>query len=520
MGARIERIGWETSELTNGSLSMYVLNKSTYDAWVAIPDPGIRYWIRLWLDGLCEVTHPAWAFSPFCHSTLGGLWDLYLPSKGEEDRGRPQRRAIRDLARLHADIPDGALHPVPAGEDDAAWTAYFQSVRSGREKSRAALFSWLLPRLENGFTSVCSPELKAYLSSLIALLMFEGRSDRELFVRLGTGVVDAKKLRPGSTRERAKGLVQHLERGDSSPFLIRTAVHHKGVPLSNTLARRLASEPLDGANPILEGSKLIRTADGVYAMTRCLASHSLTAFIQHRSEGWHLLRLAESRMALTGLSLHAKSEVTLESSDKPASWTHQTDTVSFTSYLPPRALDVEPEAFALSLAALKEDPEKSIALICDALNRRLGMRWELPAAERYNGSLRNALTRRVAIAVRETRDRWEKEESRPSWLAAVPEGLFDFVAVAAAIRSSGSDADELLAERLELVAAWPVESLHVRSTLSMLTLAKGIRNREVHEKAFPRELRPVMRYLARLMIHVFAACFPRGGQDQELWVAI
>jgi hypothetical protein len=165
---------------------------------------------------------------------------------------------------------------------------------------------------------------------------------------------------------------------------------------------------------------------------------------------------------------------------------------------------VEAAAFAAGIEAVDDDPEETVRLLCDAFERQLGKHWLNSAARAYRGRCQTGIIWQVMNAVGETRKRLA-----PTWIGAIAKvGGIEFVQTAICIRQSGSDADWLLAERLELAARHGRQYFTPGWITGWLYLAKGIRNREVHAGSWPLELRCVAAFVARLLLHVFVSTFP------------
>lgn len=488
---------------------MQVLNREYYAAWRDIHHDGIRYWIRLWQDGFHSGSHPEWSFNPLTLTGLGLLWRLFVSQPGEPDWGRPQRHAIRILAARRAGFPDGKRFPCPTVEGDGPWNEYWSAVLAARTAFRDELFEQLLKVVVALTDPPNFSGISETTATLAAELLLEGYSDYELFVRAG-GVFDPKGKQTLPHIERAKGLIAHLQRKPTSEFVVWTDVLRNGQMLSGTTSRRLARLELQGPEDWKGGDGFARIGDGAKAITRTLATHSITAFLDHRVSAWQRLRERATKYGLTGLALAEESSVRQLSLPDRQPWKHTLPRTTPFHYLPRPDSTIESEAFAAAIEAVNDDPEEVVRLLADAFERQLGTDWPRSAGRAYIGGLRAALARRLTTVVQETHDRWDGHSDAPTWLGRFSQDeRLDFAKVAAAIRESGQHADWLLAQRFDSVGRNSTQYFTPAWITGWLYLAKGIRNREVHAGSWPPTLRCVAAFLARVLLCVFVGSFPR-----------
>jgi hypothetical protein len=497
---------------------MLVLNREYYKAWSAIGDPVPRYWIRLWQDGLHTDTPPEWTFCPLSIPCLSRLWKAFSSVPGSPDWGRPQRRAIRILAFNRRTLPDGLHFPCPTNDTNTLWDAYWQNVEEGVPTYRADLFEEARRVLSPSDILANYVEIRNVTDALLAELLLRGYSEYELFVRAGTGILDPKGQRAQSHAERLQGFLDHLQRGSTSEFVVWTEILRHGQPLSQVMSRRIAGRELSSPLEWQSGMGFVRTGGRAFAVMRCAATHSITASLHHRFACTDELRSRSAKLGLPGLKLAEVSQVSLVLAPDRPSWKHSPRrTTAFRNFGRPYPI-IESEAFSAALEAIDDDPEEAIHLLCDAFERQLGSAWPVPAGRSYRRSLRRSLARSLLSAIKETRERWKEDnEARPAWLIGLPVDVpLDFSHLARTIRSSEIHADELLAQRLELVACNNTRYLSSNSIVAWLYLARGIRNREVHSGTWPPDLRSVAWFLGRVLINTFVATFCPPVLEREL----
>lgn len=495
--------------------AMLVLESAYYEAWSQIVDPVVRYWVRLWQDGVHSGTHPEWAFSPLSIPCLGELWHLFVRVPGEPDWGRSQRRAIRTLASRRPQFPDGVRFPTPSADDDATWELYWSGVAGAAPQFRGELFERVKALVCSGSPSSDYQDIDDSTATLAAEALGMGYSDLELFVRAGTGILDPRGQRTHPHVERVRGFLDYLSRGSRAEFLIVTEVLRSAEPLSRGMARRVAPRELSSLEDWEAGSGFVRFEGKTIAISRSSASHSITGFLQHRFETSEVLRSRSVQLGIAGLRLAESTQVyQLPRSPRPP-WQHSLPRTTAFQYLPRPNPATEPAAFAGAIEAVQEDPEETIRLLCDAFERQLGADWPLSAGRAYRQRVRGGLARRLLIALQETRDRRNAGGPSPQWLEAVPfSGPVDFAEVAQAIRQSGLADDELLARRLDAVSRDDTTYRTPAWINAWLYLAKGVRNREVHAGTWPADFRRVAVFLARILLYVFVSSFPATAQAE------
>ena len=487
---------------------MHVLNKPSYASWASITEPKARYLIRLWLDSLYPTTHPYWSVWPLSLSWLAQYWKLFQRPASEPDWTRPQRLALRVLVRERSPYLDGMRFRPPTGDLDNEWSRYFQGIGLDRAHLKQDLFSTLISALEATHTEE-SGNLASTLLTLLSELLVEGRSDRELFVRLGTGVLDPKGGREDTHRDRLLGLLEHLKGTTRQSFVVYTKVLQNHRAPSRTIARRAFE--LEAISDLKPGTWLAQMNDAVFVATRLESTHSLTAFAKHRMTAHAIIQEFMAKLATTGLHLEKESIVHMLPEERGLEWIHSLDVPDVQQHLESVDPAIEPTALSDALEAFVESPQTSIMVLCDAFDRQLGKEWVDPVATAYTRGLRRVLGRRLSNVLVETINRWRNVRSAgaPSWLSAVTLTPIDLSSAAAAIENAGRDTDQLLAERMRRVQRWPRNSSHERNIGPCLVIARGFRNYGVHEGALPTEYGFALGYFAKLLLHSFVACFPK-----------
>jgi hypothetical protein len=430
---------------------MLIFNTDYYRAWLGVEDPLIRYWIRLWQDGLHSGTHPEWTFSPLDIPCLGRFWEVFRAVPGRPDWGRSQRRAIRTLVRRRLLLADGKRFPPPPSDEDPGWGAFWRDVSRDRQELRTHLITVLRSAVCSGQQPTPDYEqIKNETSLLVAELFQKGHSEYELFQR-GAGVLDPAARRSQPHVERVRGLLNFLELDSQRDFVVCTEILQLRQTPSKTTARRLAPATLPTPQNSRAGSALVRIDDKAFAITRCFSSHDVSACLRHRFECSELLRQRSAQFGIVGLELATTSQAYLleTSAERPPKRLTRRLTSPF-QYLPRPNPDVQPKAFSEAIEAIDDDPVATIRTLCDAFEREFGKDWPETCGMRYRAALRTELSRRLLIALNEARARRRGVE--PPWLEAVPEvGEIAFLDVAHSIRASGVHNDELLAQRFEAV---------------------------------------------------------------------
>lgn len=493
---------------------MLVSNREYYAAWRDISSDGLRYWLRVWEDGCFSGTHPEWVFNPLTLSGLARLWPYFVKGPGERDWGKSQRHAIRVLASRRFSFPDGERFVCPKAQREQEWNDFWARVLGATEAFRAELFDRLTALLK----STDSPDYASISKTtavLVGNLLLEGYSPRELWLRTA-GVFDTTaRRRTMLPVDRALGLLSHLKRRPTKEYLVWTEILQDRTPLSNTLSRRIAPLRLESPAEFKKAVGFASIGGSANVISRLNSTHSLTAFENHRTGAWACIRERSAKIGIPGLGLAEDSQVQQSDlSDRPP-WRHAFPSRTAFANLPPPNPSIEPEAFMAGIEAANDDPEETVCILCDAFERALGKDWPELAGIAYIKRLPASLRRQLLSAISEMLDRWEENPAaRPKWLETFqPDKPFDFEQVSNSIRQSGSDADLLLAERLEL--ARHENALYYLTpgwVTGWLHLAKGIRNYETHNGSWPIELRCIPAFLARLLVHVFVAAFPQPGR--------
>src|SRR5260221_6397975 len=448
-------------------------------AMALIPEPALRFWIRVWQDGLYPGAHPEWTFSPLAYSGLARIWPLFLPDE-KNDYGRAQRRAIRTLVRLKQASAEGRRFPAPKTDDDALWTEYWTRVRQDARALRSDLIRKLQTEICDTTAALSYADVTDDTATLVALLLSAGHSDVELFAR-AAGALDPKGKRSESPRDRVRGLLGYLADDRSVEFLAWTSLLQDGKVPSANLAKKIASLRLESVDAWTAADGFARIGPIPVAVTRCLATHSATAVQRHRLQCSEML--LKTCATLKTVSLHLASETQVRRCDYLGTgmWTYAPPAITPFQYLPPPNPHIETKAFAAALNSIQDNPEETLRLLCDAFEKQLGSMWPLSAGRAYRKSLRRSLARRLLITLQETRDRWGNSKALPSWLMMIPkQGNIDFSEVAKAVRNASDFCDELLAQRLESIANLETRFSTYRDVIACLFLAKGIRNGEVH----------------------------------------
>lgn len=470
---------------------MHVLNKTSYRTWTAIPDAGARYLVRRWLDGLSYSTHPAWSFSPFGLSALADLRTLFLRKPGEPDWGRYQRDAIDKLAlRVIASAGDQIIKAKSVNED--FWSAIPLIRPTYREAAFTAIRSYLT---DNKLDYDAIDNASEFV---IAELMYDGVSDLEIFNRMGTGVIDSQNLRTGTTLERLTGLLGHLESGPVYEFIATTPLLKDNTNLSRALAQALSKR-----RPGFDEVEIVSAGEATAIRTRGLWTHSKTAFVWHRIDVSRFLRVACAALRVN-VTLVPTTTVSGPNGDV---WIEHTPVTSVWQKLPKPDPAIEPAAYGRATSTAADDPEDAICALSDAFERRLGAAWVSLAATSYRRSIRAVLVRELAVAMKETENRWRTSPDSPPWLELYKrKGGTISAEVAARLREHGPHSDELLARRIDSLGSRFVP--HATFVSQYLTIARGIRNASIHGGEVLGTTRSTLTYLARVMLAAFAAAFP------------
>lgn len=444
------------------------------------------------------------------------MWQLFVRAPGQPDWGRSQRRAIRALASRRSGLPDGARFLPPPGEDDNAWGTYWTGVAAEAVQFRGELFDRVKALVCSAEPHPDYQEIDRSTGVLAAEVLGMGYSDFELFVRAGTGILDPKGQRAHPHVERIRGFLEYLGRSSQGEFLVFTEVVRGGEQLSRGMARRLAPLELNSLDDWRTGGGFARIEGKPVAITRCLSSHSITAFLQHRFELSEVLRSKSVKLAIPGLRLAESSQIYQLPRSSRAPWRHSLPRTTAFHYLPRPDPTIESVAFAGAIEAVEGDPEEAVRLLCDGFERQLGADWPVVVGQAYRRRLRGGLARRLLIALQETRERRKADGSLSEWLETVSlDGPVDFASVAQAIRQSGTHADELLAQRLEAVGRDDTKYDTPAWINAWLYIARGIRNREVHAGSWPPELRRVAAFFARVLLYAFVSAFPAPVQTDR-----
>lgn len=489
---------------------MHHLFSKHYESWVQISDPYSKYFVRVWQDGLYTGTHPEWTFCPFSIPTLAKVWRVFEAPSSGSDYAKRQRKAIVSIARRRISKLDTSVFgSTPNSNSENEWRKYFSITESDTLRYRNQLFS-ILVDLHDRLTPIIAYEdyedIERFSAEYAVDSMRIGYSPRELYVRAGSGIIDPAGLKATQPyKDRIAGLLEHLKQQSCKDFIVVTELTIPGVPISEGLKRKVAPAELANTHDWQSGSGLVRINNRLMAITRCVSTHSITAFHQHRFECKRILR--ERLSVLRRANIRLSDSVTVFLVDDPGGkgWKHTHPKTHLVNHFRKLESSLDATAFVDAMESSEDEPQIAIRILCDALDRLAGKNWPEVCAAMYTKHLRRELRRRLVIGIRVAQDRPVEKLSQPTWLQCVSdnEETIDFTRLATEIRKDKIHCDELFAKRIEAVADRNLSFSTQYDIRDFLEIARGIRNSQIHSVDWPSHLMHVACYLAKVLLVLF-----------------
>jgi hypothetical protein len=486
---------------------MHHLFSRHYESWVQIPDESAKYFVRVWQDGLYTGTHPEWSFSPLSIQTLGKLWTFFKAPFTGPDYGRAQRKAIISIARRRiTDLEQCEFSVPPQSLYENDWNEYFAISEAAASRYRSRLLLKLTTLLSDPDQATPYTSIEEISAEYAADSMRIGYTTRELYVRAGTGIIDPAGLKLSLPHpDRVAGLLKHLEQPTPKEFIVVTNLVAGGQMISNIFSKKLAEVRLTSPHDCKTGSYIALVNGRLVAITRCHATHSVSAFQLHRSQCKAVLRRRLSLIRRKNAELSESANVFLLNDPLGKGWKCELPKTALTDHFHKLEHSLDADAFVEAMESCEDEPEVAIRLLCDALDRLAGKNWPELCATIYTSHLQRELRRRMVIGIRVTKDRRLQMLQPPSWLQYVPEHeeTIDFKRLAAEIRKDSIHRDELFAKRMDAVVSSTVNFSSQQDIRDLLELARGLRNSEVHSVPWPGHLMYVAVFLAKVLLVIF-----------------
>ncbi len=486
---------------------MHHLFSQHYESWVQIPDPCAKYFIRVWQDGLYTGTHPEWSYCPMSIQTLAKMWKSFKSTSPKQDHGKPQRRALMSIARRRiSDLEKAEFGALPQSNSESQWDTYFANLESSAVRYRAALIHALTAAVSTQHQDVPHAQIEKYSAEYAIDSMRIGYTARELYVRAGTGILDPAGLKSALPHsERVAGLLSHLSEPSPKEFIVATDLVSTEGAISRALGKKLAQAKLARVHDCAPGSHLADLDGRFVAVTRCYATHSVSAFQLHRSECKAILHHRLSLIRRKNINLSNSARVFLAHDPVGKGWKHTYQKTSITNHFHKLEHRLEADAFVEAMESSDDEPHVGIRIMCDALDRLAGKSWPDFCSQVYTAQLRRELRRRLVIGIRVAQERPMQRLPSPSWLQYVTEGeqSIDFRLLASEIRRDPIHSDELFAKRIDSVLNSSLSFTTQHDIRDFLKLAKGIRNLEVHSLVWPTHLQYVAAFLSKVMLVTF-----------------
>lgn len=470
----------------------------------------LKQWLHVWLDGLHKGTHPAWALSPINIPALGKIWNAFQKKEGEPDFGKYQRLAIKKIA-LSRHLKNDHSTPLPNLEaSNEVWSDYFNNEILNINDVKQKMISWHKHAILSN-TNLNIGVIRSNAQCLSSIMNLQGFSDRELFLRVNSGVIDLHNIQQKPIDKRFLDFMEYLLQPVVKTFTCWTPVL-TNQPISRTTLNKLTktkfTSPRDlktnKASLVILGED--ESKNNIYVISNHLSSHSSTAFIQHRRQSAHLLNNLSNKIRLP-LALNDKTNVidTVKDPNKP--WIYDIESI-----MEWKRMKFTRESILIPSASkyYHDYPELVIKDFCDKIERSMGLDWINELTAIYVLNLRKQLTFNLRVYIRRARKTWKETDlGFPMWLKTIsidPKSKYKLYHLLQSCDDTQFKNDLFISRVYQVTKGWNqniAEKTQEEFIKSILTICKGIRNIMTHdERLLDNDLNEVLWYFLNILIYV------------------
>jgi len=199
-----------------------------------------------------------------------------------------------------------------------------------------------------------------------------------------------------------------------------------------------------------EGSHLAIMDTNLVALSRGNATHSISAYEQHRYLCQSILHNRQSSLRRTDLAIKNDARVYLADDPNGTGWRYDAPKTNPSDHFHKIRERIDSPSFVEALEVFHDNPERSVRLLCDVFEREFGKSWPSTCCQMYIKYLNRDLRRELVIGINVKSSKKHKFIYSPKWLEGVDEKdqYINFSELADAIDNDDIHNDQLFSERV------------------------------------------------------------------------
>ncbi|MCK4488126.1 MAG: hypothetical protein KAU38_15385, partial [Desulfobacterales bacterium] len=304
--------------------------------------------------------------------------------------------------------------------------------------------------------------------------------------------------------ERVIGLLNFIHRCETKEYIAMSKII-SNKPISNRLMSQITKMIIENPHECPEGPHLAILDTNLVALSRGYATHSISAYEQHRYLCQSILHSRQSSLRRTDLAMKNDARVYLANDANGKGWRHDAPKTNLSDHFHKIRQRIDSPSFVEALEALHDNPERSVRLLCDVFEREFGKTWPVTCSQIYIKFLNRELRRELVIGVNVKSSKKQRFLDPPKWLEGFDEKgkYISFSELANAVDIDEVHNDYLFSERVRGIDNKNYSYVTPEIISELIILAKGIRNIVVHSGVIPVQLRNPIQYLAKLLLILF-----------------